>query len=108
MASVGAAQRPQADPEVVSRLESEVKQLEERDQKQKMPRTKRSPRLLGKVSRLQGVEAEQHKIEQHLKGQIGSLAVALKSTLLCFHPSGSSLHLPLIWLLSGFRLLPGR
>ena len=33
MASAGAAQRPQADPEVVSRLEAEVKRLEERDQK---------------------------------------------------------------------------
>ena len=45
---------------------------------------KKHAKLQGEVTRLQGVEAEQHKTEQHLKGQIGSLAVALKSTLLCF------------------------
>ena len=33
MASAGVAQRPQADPEVVSRLEAEVKRLGERDLK---------------------------------------------------------------------------
>ena len=105
MASAGVAQRPQADPEVVSRLEAEVKRLGEQDQKrqaelddlakakdaadkehaeQQETAQKEITRLQGEVTRLQGVEAEQHKTEQHLKGQIGSLAVALKSTLLCF------------------------
>ena len=87
MASAGVAQRPQADPEVVSRLEAEVKRLGEQDQKrqaelddlakakyaadkehaeQQETAQKEITRLQGEVTRLQGVEAEQHKTEQHL------------------------------------------
>ena len=105
MASAGAAQRPQADLEVVSRLEAEVKRLGERDLKcqakldglskdkyvvdkehaeQQDAAQKEVTRLKDELTRLQGVEAEQHKMELHLKGQLCSLAMALKSKLICF------------------------
>ena len=41
-------------------------------------------RLKDALARLREVESEQHKMEQHLKRQIGSLAMALKGTLFRF------------------------
>ena len=68
MVSAGVAQRPQADPEVVSRLEKEVKRLMEQDQKRqaeldelakaKDVAGKEITRLQGEFTRLQEVEAE--------------------------------------------------
>ena len=93
MASAGAAQRPQADPEVISRLEAEVKRQGEQDLKrqaelddlvkaknaadkehaeQQDAAQKEVTRLKDELTRLQGVEAEQHKTELHLKSQLGS------------------------------------
>ena len=41
-------------------------------------------KLKGEVDRLRGVEREQHKTEPFLKGQIASVAVALKGMFAFF------------------------
>ena len=50
-------------------------------------------RLQGEVTRVQGVEAEQHKTERALKAQIASVTRALMGMFICFlHPEAPFLH----------------